>query len=185
MPADVIWTDSGTEQRQPLCREGRAGRQERSRVTGQPLFPSQGLWLQQQLQALAPHITPLFSNSHSPQAQESLLPACEEPCQSTGMFSHSVVRRGAQHNSSLSPQQQPCFVHQVHTALPKTSTPPMPSPSALSLLLDHQGFVHWDTAETRMSLPLPLLLFWAADKRPQCQGLPTCQDRTWHCGCEN
>lgn len=52
MPADVIWTDLGTEQRQPLRREreqgGSAGRKGAD-LTGQPLFPSQGLWLQQQL----------------------------------------------------------------------------------------------------------------------------------------
>lgn len=63
--------------------------------------------------------------------------------------------------------------------------PPMAFPPALSLLLDHQGSVHWDTAGSQDVPPHPLLLLWAADKRPQRQGLPTCQDRTWHCGREN
>lgn len=160
MPADVIWTDLGTEQRQPLRREGEqggsAGRKGASPASPSSLARGSGFSSSSKLLL---HTSPRCSAAPTPHRLGGVccLPL-NQPCHSTAMFSHGVARGGARYNSSLSPRRQPvpsCFSTRYTSLAQNIHIPPVPSPSALSLLLDHQGFMHRDTAETQDVPPSP------------------------------
>lgn len=120
MPADVIWTDtgSGTGQRQPLRSwertGGRAGRQhwqERSRPHRSGPSPLARVAGSSSIFTLSLHITPSFTSSRSPQALGSLLPAPKTPVPNHAVvFMPSGATRGlVRHNSPLSPPDDSPF----------------------------------------------------------------------------
>lgn len=154
MPADVIWADSGTEQRQLLSREGEQGGRKEPSSAASPSPPARGSGFSSSSRLLL-HTSPRCLAAPTLHRLGGVF--CLS-LKSSAKAQRCFPTHGVRHNSSLSPQQQPipcCFSIRYTQPCPKHPHHPMPSPSALSLLLDHQGFVLWGTAESQNIPPSP------------------------------
>lgn len=174
MPADVIGTDPGSGRGWRRGWEGEQGGEEPSSPL-RPLTPGQGHWLQQHFQALAPH--------HPLSYQLPLAPAPETPTPTALVFS---LPCDTQYDTTR--HSHPSTTARVISHTERPVPPPAPSPPAGSPRLSRTAAQKKPALQSAGAFLPPFArccCFGPADKRPQCQGLLACWDRTRNRGREN